>query len=46
MSLVGSTYFGFAQNTVYYFQNTVLNSVFDKCNKDDTKVIAKLLAQN
>ena len=26
MSLTGSTSFGFAQNTIHYFQNTVLNS--------------------
>ena len=26
MSLIGSTSFGFAQNTIYDFQNTVLNS--------------------
>ena len=26
MSLIGSTSFGFAQNTMHYFQNTVLNS--------------------
>ena len=26
MSLIGSTSFGFAQNTIHDFQNTVLNS--------------------
>ena len=26
MSLIGSTYFGFTQNTIHDFQNTVLNS--------------------
>ena len=26
MTLIGSTYFGFAQNTIHDFQNTVLNS--------------------
>ena len=37
MSLIGSTSFGFAQNTMHDFQNTVLKTqsgiVFDKCNK-------------
>ena len=28
MSLIGSTFFGFAQNTVHDFQNTVLNSLW------------------
>ena len=26
MSLIGSTFFGFAKNTIHDFQNTVLNS--------------------
>ena len=26
MSLIGSSYFGFAQNTIHDFQNTILNS--------------------
>ena len=26
LSLIGSTYFGFAQNTIHDFQNTKLNS--------------------
>ena len=36
MSLIGSTSFGFAQNTIHNFQNTVLNSgiVFDKRHKN------------
>ena len=28
MSLIGSTSFGFAQNTIHDFQNTVLNSLW------------------
>ena len=37
MSLIGSSSFGFAQNTIHEFQNTVLNSsgiVFDTCHKN------------
>ena len=38
MSLIGSTSFGFAQNTIYDFQSTVLKTqsgiVFDKCHKN------------
>ena len=33
MGLIGSAFFGFAQNTIHGFQNTLLNSVFDKCHK-------------
>ena len=28
MCLIGSTFFGFAQNTIHDFQNTVLNSLW------------------
>ena len=40
MSLIESTAFGFAQNTIHDFQNTVLNSkwhVLDKCHKNGGK---------
>ena len=41
ISLIGCTSFGFAQNTIHDFQNTVLNSlssgiVFDKCQTGNT----------
>ena len=39
MSLIGSTSFGFAQNTIHVFQNTVLNSfgsVYGKCHKNNS----------
>ena len=37
MSLIGSTYFGFAQNTIYDFQNTVLIVVLSLTNA--TKIL-------
>ena len=38
MSLIGSTSYGFAQNTMHDFQNTVLNSIVALASTNATKI--------
>ena len=42
MSFIGSTSFGFAQNTIHNFQNTVLNSLWHCLRQIQQKLTTKI----